>query len=83
MTRPFRFGVQHTNGSLNDAILNQFAASDQALSAVPDPLSESIENDPSTVENAHTKIQQHVVLYKTDMASAMGVLITYADGDGD
>lgn len=76
-------GAQHTNGTLHEAITNQFSASDQALSAVADPLSESIVNTPSVVENAHTKIQQHVVLYKTDMASALGVLITYADGDGD
>ena len=76
-------GAQHSNGTLHDSIMNQFASSDQALSAVADPLSESIVNAPSSVDNAHTKIQQHVVLYKTDLASALGVLITYADGDGD
>lgn len=76
-------GAQHTNGTLHSAIINQFAASETALEAIGDPLSESIVNSPEVVQNAYNKLQQHVVLFKTDMASSFGVLITYADGDGD
>lgn len=75
--------AQHTNGTLHSAILNQFSASETALEAVGDPLSESIINSPEVVEVAYNKLQQHVVLFKTDMASSFGVLITYASGDGD
>ena len=76
-------GAQHTNGTLHAAIMDQFAESESALSAVPDPLAQSIVDAPGLVETAHSELQQHVVLYKTDMASALSVLITYASGDGD
>lgn len=76
-------GAQHTNGTLHAAIMEQFAESETALSTVPDPLAQSIVDSPGLVETAYSELQQHVVLYKTDMTSALGVLITYADGDGD
>lgn len=75
--------AQHTNGTLHSAIMNQFSASETALEAINDPLSASIVDSPEVVETAYNKLQQHVVLFKTDMASSFGVLITYADGDGD
>lgn len=76
-------GAQHTSGSLNNAIINQFSSSESALEEIEDPLSQRVTDSPQAVANAHTKLQQHVVLYKTDMASAMSVLITYSSGDGD
>lgn len=76
-------GAQHTNGPLHEAILNQFQASETALEQLESPLSERVIDSPTEVEATYTKLQQHVVLYKTDMASALSVLITYASGDGD
>jgi predicted lipoprotein len=76
-------GAQHTNGSLNNAIINQFSSSESALEEIADPLSERVIDSEQAVANAHTRLQQHVVLYKTDMASALSVLITYSSGDGD
>jgi len=39
--------------------------------------------NPSVVDAAYVELQKQVVLFKTDMPSSLGVLITYQDNDGD
>lgn len=75
--------AKHGSGQLSDAINSQLDLAKAALQNVPDPLSESVENNQALVNTAYTEIQKGVVLLKTDMPSAMSVLITYQDGDGD
>ena len=74
---------QYNGGTLNDAIKNQFATAITKLQAVPDPLSNTILNNTTVVNSAYTEAQKLLVLLKTDMPSALGVQITYADNDGD
>ncbi|MES2514383.1 MAG: imelysin family protein [Bacteroidota bacterium] len=76
-------GAQHTSGSLNDAIKNQFAIAKSKLSLVNEPLSNAVINDEATVDAAYIEMVKLLVLLKTDMPSAMGIVITYQDGDGD
>jgi predicted lipoprotein len=78
-----KLDARHNSGSLNDAIRNQLNEARLALQAVPDPLSNTIAADPAVVQKAYTELQKQVVLFKSDMPSAMGVLITYQDNDGD
>lgn len=59
-----------------DLILNR-------LDQVPSPLSETIRTNPAPVEAAHIELQKLVILIKTEFSSALGVLITYQDNDGD
>ena len=68
---------------LSEAIANQMARTEAAVNALPDPLSEAVTNQASIVESAWNEIQAQLILYKTDMPSALGVLITYQDNDGD
>jgi len=42
-----------------------------------------VDNDGDAVDEAYLAIQQNVRYLKVDMPSAMGVLITYQDNDGD
>jgi len=59
---------------------------DEAIAAVQslqDPLSGNIENDNDAVLAAFTEMQDVVVLLKADMASALGITITFQDNDGD
>ena len=42
-----------------------------------------IQTNKTQVDNAYEKLQQLVPLLKVDLTSALGVLITYADNDGD
>lgn len=75
--------AQYNGQSLGDAISAQFTTALAAVDAVPEPLSDAVANSPAAVENAYTEIQKLVVLLKSDMASALSILITYTDSDGD
>lgn len=51
--------------------------------ALTDPLTEQISTDNTTVLQVFAEMQQLIVMLKTDMASSIGVVITYQDNDGD
>lgn len=74
---------QHTSGTLNNAIKNQFNIAKTKVAAIPEPLSSTIQTNPAVVDAAYTELVKLLVLLKTDMPSAMGIVITYQDGDGD
>lgn len=74
---------QYNSGMLSDAIKAQLTMGITKLEAVPDPLSETILSNAMVVDAAYMELQKQVVLFKTDMPSALGVLITYQDNDGD
>lgn len=75
--------VTHVSVSLNQAIQIQFNSARKALNAIPDPLSEQVNSNSTLVKTAHDELVKLLVLLKTDMPSALGVVITYQDGDGD
>lgn len=75
--------VNHTNGSLNDAIKSQFGIARTRLTAINGVLASEITANPATVNSAYTELVKLLVLLKTDMPSHLGVIITYQDGDGD
>jgi predicted lipoprotein len=68
---------------LNTAIKNQFAYALSKCRAMPDPLSATVQNNTAVVNATYQELQKLVVLLKTDMPSAMAILITYEDNDGD
>lgn len=76
-------GASHSGQPLSVVIANQFDVDIQKVQVIPDPLSASILNNTALVNDAYTELQKTVVLIKTDMPSALGVLITYQDNDGD
>ncbi len=75
--------ANHNDTALDVAIDEQFRSAIATLAEVPNPFSASVVNEVSKVDAAYLEIQRNVVLLKTDMPSAMGVLITYQDNDGD
>lgn len=75
--------AQHNSGTLNQAIKDQFATAKTKLALVNEPLSVSVMSDAATVDAAYIEIQKLLVLLKTDMSSAMSIVITYQDSDGD
>jgi predicted lipoprotein len=68
---------------LNSSITVQLATIEQQLQALQSPLSTLIETNPTPVETLYKELQKLVVLFKVDMPSRLGVLITYQDNDGD
>lgn len=75
--------AKHQDAALDQVIDDQFRTALDALRAVPGPFSEAVISYKTEVDAAYLEIQRNVVLLKTDLPSAMGVLITYQDNDGD
>jgi len=78
-----KINAQYNGGLLNDAINSQFASALSKLQSVPDPLSQTIQTNPSAVTASYAELQKLLVLMKTDVPSSLGVLITFEDNDGD
>lgn len=76
-------GTEHNGQPLSDTILAQFDLAIAKTELISNPLSDAVTNNPSVVNAAYIEIQKAIVLIKTDMPSAMGILITYQDSDGD
>ncbi|MDF9797789.1 putative lipoprotein [Catalinimonas alkaloidigena] len=68
---------------LSDAIINQLNDGIGATSEVSLPLAEAVNEEKEAVDQAYLEIQRLVALIKVDMTSALGVLITFQDNDGD
>lgn len=68
---------------LDVKITSQLQTAYNANLAMPAILSEAILNQNSTVEAAYTEVQRCIIYTKTDMPSALGIMITYQDNDGD
>ncbi|MBN8696010.1 MAG: imelysin family protein [Bacteroidetes bacterium] len=75
--------AQYAGGSLNDAIKAKFTSAKAKLLLIPGTLSQAVVTDATIVDQAYAELLQLVVLLKVDMPSALGVLITYQDNDGD
>jgi predicted lipoprotein len=75
--------AQYNGGLLSDTIKAAFALAVSELQSVTDPLSQTIQTNPGPVDAAFAESQKLVALLKTDMPSALGVLITFGDNDGD
>ena len=76
-------GAQRNNEPLDQAIRDQMETALGAMEMIPQSLKIAVNENPEAVNTAYLEIQKCIVLLKTDMPSAMGVLITYQDNDGD
>ena len=68
---------------LNDKISAQFETILNKATALKDPFTQQIKTDPAPAQALYKELQKLLVLLKVDMASAIGVIITYQDNDGD
>lgn len=69
--------------SLAEDMAAQFDRSLAAANTLQDPLDQQIEADPESLNPVFLELQTLVVLFKSDMASTMGISITNQDNDGD
>ncbi len=76
-------GAAQNETTLSSVITNQIELILNELNQLNDPLSNEIANNKPAVNNCYSKMQQLVPYTKVDMTSALGVLITYQDNDGD
>lgn len=71
------------NEDLSEKITLQLEAILNAANSIGDPLPEAISQDKEKVQELWAEMQALVVLFKTDLASSIGVVISYQDNDGD
>lgn len=74
---------EDVTNSLADQISAKFDACISAVAAIGNPLAEKVDTDNTTVQAAFTELKSLVTYTKTDMSSALGLLITFSDNDGD
>lgn len=75
--------AEYNGGPLSVAITQQFIVAKNKLNALANPLSTQVTSNSASVDAAYVELVKLLVLLKTDMPSALGVIITYQDGDGD
>jgi predicted lipoprotein len=75
--------ARHNGDALASVIASQINLALTKTAAIPEPYSETVEQNPDPAMAAYQELQKLVVLLKADMMSALGILITYQDNDGD
>ena len=75
--------AEQSTQQLSTVIDNQFLTILNEVNNINGPLSEEIINNKSQITQTYQELQQLVPYIKVDMTSALGVLITYQDNDGD
>ena len=68
---------------LNDDINAQITTSLDGVSSLISPLSDYVVTNRDQAIDVYLELQALVVLWKVDMMGSLGVLVTYADNDGD
>lgn len=75
--------AQSEDDFLAEVIDKQFETAENSLAAISLPLSDALNQESNLVDAAYSAIQLNIIYLKTDMPSALGVIITYQDNDGD
>lgn len=75
--------VQQINRDLARRIESQFAATFSALDALGTPLEDVVVKDRAALQAAYEKARALEILFKVDLASTLGVTITFGSNDGD
>ena len=68
---------------LNDAILTKFEEANQLINGLNDNFVNQINADNDLMIAVFNKLQEGVILLKTDMLSVLSISVDYIDADGD
>ena len=75
--------AQYNGSSLDETIDAQLVTCLNAAQNLPDPLGDYVVSNQAEALATYAELQLLVVLFKVDMMSSLGVLISYQDNDGD
>jgi predicted lipoprotein len=78
-----RDAVRQVNPELEKRIADQFDATIGCVRALGAPLEQVVVKNRPALENAYQKARALEVLIKVDVASALGVTLTFSSSDGD
>ena len=72
-----------TGKTLSDIINAQFEIASQKMNALKPNLYDEVKTNNTAMVQVYTEMQKAVRMLKVDMTSAMSIVITYTDNDGD
>ena len=75
--------VRDRSPELDDQVRAAIADAKGALEAIPAPLREALQGDASVLQNAIDKLREVKRLLNSDVATAIGAMVTFSDMDGD
>ena len=75
--------LQHLNPALAGRVGRQFAKATATLQAIDLPLEDAVTSRKPSVQAAYQSVRELEILFKVDVASALGVTITFDSNDGD
>lgn len=75
--------IHSDRSDLDNAIKDKFAACANSISEIDEPLREAIYSQPEKVAALHENLRQLLILFKTDLSSALSITVTFSDNDGD
>jgi predicted lipoprotein len=75
--------VQSGSTTLEESIKTEFATFKNEIGDINSPMQNTITTDPSAINTAWVQSKKLLVLLKVDLASNLGILITFSDNDGD
>ena len=71
------------NSTISAAIITKFTDSEQLINMLDDNFSFQVTSNNNLMVDVFNKLQEGVVLLKTDMLSALSISVDYIDADGD
>jgi hypothetical protein len=75
--------LKQVNAPLDQRIQAQFKTTLSAIQAIGEPLDQAAMDKRDAVQNACDKTKALEIIFKVDLASALGVTISFISGDGD
>ncbi len=75
--------AQYNGEQLSTEIVDRILSVKSGIAAITTPMSEYVDIQQVEAFDLYANMQQLNVLWKVDMMSALGILITYQDNDGD
>jgi predicted lipoprotein len=75
--------VQSGTTTLEESIKTEFSTFKDDIDAINSPMQNTISTDPAAINTAWVQSKKLLVLLKVDLASNLGILITFSDNDGD
>ena len=71
------------NSTISTAIITKFTDSEQLINILEDNFFSQVTTNNNHMVDVFDKLQEGVVLLKTDMLSALSISVDYIDADGD
>ena len=75
--------MKQVNAPAQKRLDEQFDAAVAAVRAIAKPLEQAVSEDRAVVQRAYEKTHALEILFKVDLASALGVTLTFSSADGD